>query len=137
MMEKFMEMIKHVLNVFEKHPVSESSDWNKVEIRYPKFLSKYKLINLQFNDLHFRETFMIQILVLFQSLKQPINIMQKKYFKVPDRKEIAKIRSRIHKILTHTYIPEAKADNQDKQSQASEVSSNHLEGEFSQFSNFW
>jgi hypothetical protein len=135
MMDKFIEMIKHVLDVFEKQPISESSDWNKIEKRYPKFLSKYKLINLQFNDLHFRETFMIQILILFRSLKQPINIMQKKYFKVSDRKEIAKIRSRIQKILTHTYTPEVKTDKEDKRSEVSDVSSNFIEGESSKVSN--
>jgi hypothetical protein len=136
MMVKFMEMIRHVLDVFEKQPIPESSDWNKIEKRYPKFLSKYKLINLQFNDMHFRETFMIQLLVLFQSLKQPINIMQKKYFKVPDRKEMAKIRSKINKILTHTYNYDLKKDKEDKQSEASDVSSNYMEGESFQVSNF-
>ena len=92
-------MVSHVLDVFERQPVKESSESNLIEKRYPKFLSKYKLINLQFRDIHFRETFMIQILILFQSLKQPINIVQKKYFRIPDKKELAKIKSRINKLL--------------------------------------
>jgi len=98
--DRFLKMVSHVIDVFEKQPVTENNGNNQVEIRYPKFLPKYKLINLQFRDQHFRETFMIQILILFQSLRQPINIMQKKYFRIPDKKELSKLKSRINKLLT-------------------------------------
>lgn len=96
---RFTDMINVVLDVFEKQPIVESSKGDEIEKKYPKFLSKYKLINLQFNDFHFRESFMIQVLILLQSLRQPINIIQKKYFKIPDKKLYSKLRNRIYKIL--------------------------------------
>lgn len=98
--DRFLKMVNHVLDVFDNNPVSDNLESNKIEKRYPKFLSKYKLINLQFRDLHFRETFMIQILILLQSFRMPINVMQKKYFRVPDKKELQRVKSRINGLIT-------------------------------------
>ena len=40
--------------------------------KYPKFLSKFALFALQMDDSLFRETFMVQILVFSQAIKDPI-----------------------------------------------------------------
>lgn len=131
---RFIDMVDRVLDVFEKQPVTESSEERQIEKKYPKFLSKYKLINLQFNDFHFRETFMIQILILFQSLKQPINIIQTKYFKILNKKAVSRTKSRIYRILTN----EAELDahnkkvksEEDKDSEPSHLPSNNLTCKF-------
>lgn len=127
-------MVNRVLDVFEKQPVTENSEERQIEKKYPKFLSKYKLINLQFNDFHFRETFMIQILILFQSLKQPINIIQTKYFKILNKKAVARTKARLYKILTNEAALDAQnkkiKSEEDKDSEPSHLPSNNLTRKF-------
>jgi hypothetical protein len=48
--------------------------------KYPKYLTRYSLLHLQFQDYLFRETFLVQVLIFVQALLQPINQTQKKYF---------------------------------------------------------
>jgi hypothetical protein len=127
-------MVNRVLDVFEKQPVTENSEERQIEKKYPKFLSKYKLINLQFNDFHFRETFMIQILILFQSLKQPINIIQTKYFKILNKKAVARTKARLYKILTNEAELDAQnkkiKSEEDKDSEPTHLPSNNLTRKF-------
>jgi THO complex subunit 1 transcription elongation factor len=101
-------MIEKVLDIFEKNPLCENNETDLIEKKYPKYLAKYKLINLQFNDFQFRETFMIQILILFQSLRQPINEKQTKFFKIPSKKKLNKIKNRILQIFNNISPQESK-----------------------------
>lgn len=130
--ERFLKMINHILDVFEKQPVVESSEDCAIERKYPKYLARYKLINLQFNDIQFRQTFMVQILILFQSLRQPINIIQNKYFANYDKKKMNKTRSRVHKILYCDYdydTPKNKSKEiNDNKSESSHGINDKIEG---------
>ena len=58
--------------------------------KYPKYLSKYSLIGLQFDDFLFRETFLFQILIFTKTLAQPVTQEQKNAFKF-SKDEQAKI----------------------------------------------
>lgn len=107
-------MIEKVLDIFEKNPLCENNESDLIEKKYPKYLAKYKLINLQFNDFQFRETFMIQILILFQSLRQPINEKQTKFFKIPSKKRLNKIKNRIIQIFNNI-LPQEQKEKQDKE----------------------
>ena len=107
-------MIENVLDIFEKNPIWENNESDLIEKKYPKYLAKYKLINLQFNDFQFRETFMIQILILFQSLKQPINEKQTKFFKIPAKKRLNKIKNRIIQIFNNI-LPQDQKEKQEKE----------------------
>lgn len=116
-------MILKILELFQKNPIENSKECEQVEKNYSKYLSKYdrlcrrrislsyrpkyKLINLQFNDFQFRETFMIQILILFQSLKQPINPTQKETFKLLHKSKMSLIKKKIHQLLNNEVQREA------------------------------
>lgn len=41
-------------------------------MNYPKYLAKYSLLKLQFNDIMFRKTFMYQIMVFVDWIRNPI-----------------------------------------------------------------
>jgi hypothetical protein len=44
----------------------------KIVSNYPKHLSKFTLLRLQFNDYLFRETFIYQVIVFLDCLRKPI-----------------------------------------------------------------
>ena len=50
--------------------------------KYPKYLSKFSLIGLQFDDFLFRLTFLFQVLVFTQTLGKPIITAQKNVVKL-------------------------------------------------------
>jgi len=135
--DRLLKTINIILNEFEKQPVMENWDKNEICKKYPKFLSRFKLINLQFHDFHFRQTFMVQVLILFQSLKQPINKIQKSVFVISDKKKINKIRSKIYKILSFDFefAPQAKklGEDMDKESENSNILPNRVEGKWSKW----
>ena len=45
---------------------------SKIVSNYPKHLSKFTLLRLQFNDYLFRETFIYQVVVFLDCLRKPI-----------------------------------------------------------------
>lgn len=92
-------MVNAVLNIFEAQPLRESPELTKIEKKYPKYIPSFSLLRLQFWDYQFRQTFMTQILILFQSFKTPVNVLQKKYFQNIDYEKIIIVKSRIDKIL--------------------------------------
>jgi hypothetical protein len=104
-LSRFLMMIHKVLDIFEDQPLSETPDSYKIETKYPKYIPEYKLINLQFNDFQFRQTFMAQILILLQSLRQPVNVLQTKYFKISDTKPLLKTKTRIYSLLSGDNAP--------------------------------
>jgi len=115
--QRFLKMTHKVLDIFENQPLSSSPEAYHIERKYPKYLAEYKLINLQFNDFQFRQTFMIQILVLLQSLKQPVNQVQTKYFKISNFGALAQIKNRIYSILNNEAKPQQMLkDDEDKES---------------------
>ena len=103
--QRFMKMVTKVLDVFKSQPIFESPDSYKIETKYPKYIPEYSLIHLQFNDFHFRQTFMTQILILMQSVQKPVNMSQKKCFKIHDTKPLQEMKSRIYKILNNESEP--------------------------------
>lgn len=44
----------------------------KTQSKYPKYLSKFALLGLQLNDMTFRITFLMQILIFLQTLQHPL-----------------------------------------------------------------
>ena len=45
---------------------------SKIVSNYPKYLSKFTLLRLQFKDYMFRETFVYQVIVFLDCLRRPI-----------------------------------------------------------------
>lgn len=130
---RFIKMIHKVLGIFEKAPLSQSPDAYPVETKYPKYLSEYKLINLQFNDFQFRQAFMTRLLIVLTSFSQPVNDRQIKIFKVPSSKELARTISRIHRILKHESHPDKKNKKdkeEDKESTDHSYSPTESKGNF-------
>ena len=70
--------VSRVLDVFEKN--SLISEGYRIQRKYPKYLSKFELLDLQLKDAAFRETFLIQLQILLETLKHPVNALQRKAF---------------------------------------------------------
>lgn len=70
------EMIEH----FQQSPNQSTS----VVEKYPKYLTKYSLMSLQKDDSALKMVFCIQVLILLQTLSQPILIEQKRDIKLTD-----------------------------------------------------
>ena len=50
------------------------------QLHFPKNLSKQKLLSFQLKDNRFCQTFMTEIIILFDSFSKPINAHQKRAF---------------------------------------------------------
>ena len=109
--QRFMKMVTKVLDVFKNQPLFESPDSYKIETKYPKYIPEYSLIHLQFNDFQFRQTLMTQILILMQSLQNPVNMSQTKCFKIHDAKSLQDMKSRICKLLSNELEPQKNNKN--------------------------
>lgn len=82
---KVMQTIKDIISRFKSQPLLHI-DKDNVPIlkKYPKDLTGFSLLHLQFQDYLFRETFLVQILVFIDTLNNPNNNSQKKYFGIND-----------------------------------------------------
>ena len=70
----FIQILYHMevfLNRFQESPI-ETNKNAKIQVNYPKYLAKFSLLNLQFNDIMFRKTFMYQIMVFVDWIRNPI-----------------------------------------------------------------
>lgn len=78
---KVMQTIKDIISRFKSQPLLHI-DKDNIQIlkKYPKYLTRFSLLHLQFQDYLFRETFLVQILVFIDTLNNPNNNIQKKYF---------------------------------------------------------
>ena len=73
--------VKDIMQRFQSQPLLHiDKDNAQVLQKYPKYLTRYSLLHLQFQDYLFRETFLVQVLIFVQALMQPINQTQKKFF---------------------------------------------------------
>ena len=81
-----MMAVLHVIDEFLKKFQASSHQVDNQNARivdkYPKYLSKFSLIGLQFDDFLFRQTFLFQVLVFTQTLGQPIITAQKNVLKL-------------------------------------------------------
>ena len=68
----FLSVLSDLLSHFEATQKSIERSSARIVEKYPKFLSKFALFALQMDDSLFRETFMVQILVFSQAIKDPI-----------------------------------------------------------------
>lgn len=61
---KVMQTIKDIISRFQSQPLLHIDKENAQILRkYPKYLTRYSLLHLQFQDYLFRETFLVQILI--------------------------------------------------------------------------
>jgi hypothetical protein len=58
-----LQVIRSFLSRFKSQPLHFDKSNAQILERYPKYLSKFSLLNLQFNDSLFRETFYTQVLI--------------------------------------------------------------------------
>ncbi|TNV82285.1 hypothetical protein FGO68_gene5609 [Halteria grandinella] len=78
---KVIQTVREILQQFHSQPLkNKDKEGAGIFRKYPKYLTRYSLLHLQFQDQLFRETFLVQILIFTQALKNPINVGQKKYF---------------------------------------------------------
>ena len=68
-----------ILNVLEVYIKKFKASSQQVDItnarqveKYPKYLSKFSLIGLQFDDYLFRQTFLFQVLIFTKTLEAPV-----------------------------------------------------------------
>jgi len=96
-----MQTVDVILGAFEANP-HKVLHTDEPFISYPKYLPKYKLLPLQVQDPKFCVTLMLQLLFLFESLKKPVSIVQKKTFTIGDseKRTIDQTAKRICKILS-------------------------------------
>lgn len=78
-------IINDTLNRFHSTPLPHSPSDDKSATaqllrRYPKHLTRFSLLHLQFQDYLFRETFLLQVLIFVEAILTPINSVQKKQF---------------------------------------------------------
>jgi hypothetical protein len=65
--------VEAFFNRFQKDPIPFVDKNNaKTVSSYPKYLQKFSLLSLQFKDFMFRETFIYQVIVFLDCLKNPI-----------------------------------------------------------------
>jgi len=95
-----MNSAVQILNAFEAQPPKLSSTAEPYQ-SYPKYLPKYKLLALQIQDPKFCLNFLLQLLILFESLLKPVSPIQKKYFvfNEPDKRNIEQFIERIYKVF--------------------------------------
>ena len=88
------------MSAFESQPPKLSTTTDPY-ISYPKYLPKYKLLPLQTQDPKFCISFMLQLLVLFESFAKPVSQVQKKYFMLGDaeKRTIEQVAERIYTIF--------------------------------------
>lgn len=73
--------IKEIVSRFQAQPLLHVDKDNAQILRkYPKYLTRYSLLHLQFQDYLFRETFLVQVLIFTQALLTPVTAIQKKLF---------------------------------------------------------
>lgn len=69
-MQRFFEYIHTIFSMFETVHISKPLDESKENIvsaiHFPKYLSSYRLLNLQISDAVFRQHFLVQCLIIFQ-----------------------------------------------------------------------
>jgi hypothetical protein len=61
-------------------PSDDKSATAQLLRRYPKHLTRFSLLHLQFQDYLFRETFLLQVLIFVEAILTPVNVVQKKLF---------------------------------------------------------
>ena len=61
-------------------PSDDKSATAQLLRRYPKHLTRFSLLHLQFQDYLFRETFLLQVLIFVEAILTPVNAVQKKLF---------------------------------------------------------
>ena len=100
--------INDVLRSFNQEPI-QRMDKSHAQIlkKYPKYLTHFSLLNKQFKDYLFRETFLVQVLIFIQGLLNPINQGQKRCFdKVTplEKESLAKLQRKIHDMLSDSTV---------------------------------
>ena len=65
-------MIDGYLKKFDATCHTADNQNARIVEKYPKYLSKFSLIDLQFDDFLFRETFLFQVLIFTRTVMQPV-----------------------------------------------------------------
>jgi hypothetical protein len=81
---RFLDAVRRVIEHFKQ---SGGSRHSKIIEHYPKYLTKFSLMSLQKDDASLRMVFCIQVLVLAQTLGQPILVEQKRDIKMTDQEK--------------------------------------------------
>ena len=85
---QFLRFLDVVSGVIEQFRQSGGCRNSKIIEKYPKYLTKFSLMQLQKDDASIRIVFCIQVLVLVQTLCQPILVEQKRDLKITDDEKV-------------------------------------------------
>ncbi|CDW71534.1 UNKNOWN [Stylonychia lemnae] len=96
-----LSTIRDFISKFMSQPIQVDKDNAQILLKYPKYLSKHSLLNLQFQDYLFRENFLTQVLIFTQTIANPINLQQKKFFIITEdeKKLVQNIEQRVSQLL--------------------------------------
>lgn len=95
----FCRFVSDIIEIFRKDPIAGSQDIFRQK-NYPKYLTKYSLLNLQLKDPNFRKIWLTQVVSCLWSLRNPLKITQKKGFEIKEE-DLEKIRNLEKKVNEH------------------------------------
>lgn len=79
----FCQFIEEIIEIFRKDPLPEAPDIFRQK-NYPKYLTKYSILSIQLKDPNFRKSWLTQIILRLESIKNPLKLDQKKGFEIKE-----------------------------------------------------
>jgi len=80
-LDNIINVIRYFINRFNSAPLHVDKSSARILDKYPKYLTKFSLLDLQFGDYLFRETFLVQVVIICRTLlANPTNKAQKDVF---------------------------------------------------------
>lgn len=75
-MLNILRVIQTFLDRFNSQPLHTEHSNAQIQLKYPKYLSKFSLLNLQLNDSTFRATFLTQVSIFLRTIQTPLQSQQ-------------------------------------------------------------
>ena len=79
----FCQFIEEIIEIFRKDPLPEAPDIFRQK-NYPKYLTKYSILSIQLKDPNFRKSWLTQIILRLESIKNPLKLDQKRGFEIKE-----------------------------------------------------
>ena len=112
----FVKLIDDIIEIFRKDPLPEAQDIFRQK-NYPKYLTKYSLLNIQLKDPNFRKSWLMQVISCLWNLRNPLKITQKKgtEMKESDQEKISNLEKKLYEYIREIPNSESNRVGLDKQ----------------------